>query len=55
MNLLSIFSFNLLSEDLLLFSSILIFVAVMVSKLGSKFGVPSLFLFLLVATGGILG
>lgn len=48
MNLLSIFSFNLLSEDLLLFSSILIFVAVMVSKLGSKFGVPSLFLFLLV-------
>ena len=48
MNLLSIFSFNLLSEDLLLFSSILIFVAVMVSKLGSKVGVPSLFLFLLV-------
>ena len=46
--LLSIFSVNLLSENLLLLCSILIFVAILVTKLGSRFGVPSLLLFLLL-------
>lgn len=45
---LSIFSVNLLSENLLLLCSILIFVAILVTKLGSRFGVPSLLLFLLL-------
>ena len=45
---LSIFSVNLLSENLLLLCSVLIFVAILVTKLGSRFGVPSLLLFLLL-------
>ena len=45
---LSIFSVNLLSENLLLLSSILIFAAILVTKLGTRFGVPSLLLFLLL-------
>ena len=45
---LSIFSVNLLSENLLLLCSVLIFVAVLVTKLGTRFGVPSLLLFLLL-------
>ena len=48
MTLLSIFSVNLLSENLLLLSSILIFAAILVTKFGSRFGVPSLLLFLLL-------
>lgn len=45
---LSIFSVNLLSEDLLLIASILIFAAVLVAKAGSKLGAPSLLLFLIL-------
>ena len=41
-------SVNLLSENLLLLSSILLFAAILVTKLGSRFGVPSLLLFLLL-------
>ena len=45
---LSIISVNLLSENLLLLCSILIFAAVLVTKVGTRFGVPSLLLFLLL-------
>ena len=45
---LSFFSVNLLSEHLLLFMSVLIFSALLVMKVGSKFGVPSLLLFLIM-------
>jgi cell volume regulation protein A len=48
MTLLSILSVNLLSENLLLLSSVLIFAAILVTKLGTRFGVPSLLLFLLL-------
>ena len=48
MTLLSFLSVNLLSENLLLLSSILIFAAILVTKLGTRFGVPSLLLFLLL-------
>ena len=45
---LSIFSTNLLSENLLLLASLLVIVAVLVTKVGSKLGAPSLLLFLLL-------
>ena len=45
---LSFFSVNLMSEHLLLFLSMLIFAAILVMKVGSKFGVPSLLLFLIM-------
>ncbi len=45
---LSIFSLNLLSENLLLLCSVLIFAAVLVTKVGARYGVPSLLLFLLL-------
>ena len=45
---LSIFVVDLLSGNLLLLCSVLIFVAILVTKLGSRFGVPSLLLFLLL-------
>ena len=45
---LSIFSANLLSENLLLFVSLLVFSAVIVAKAGSKLGAPSLLLFLIL-------
>jgi cell volume regulation protein A len=45
---LAIFSVDLLSGNLLLLCSVLIFVAILVTKLGSRFGVPSLLLFLLL-------
>ena len=45
---LSLFSVNLLSDNLLLISSILIFAAILVTKVGSRFGVPSLLLFLIL-------
>lgn len=38
----------LLSEDLLLLASVLVFVAIMVSKVGSRLGTPSLLVFLLL-------
>ncbi len=49
---------NLVSEHLLLLLSILIFAAVLVTKVGSRYGVPSLLLFLLlgmVAGKDVLG
>lgn len=45
---LSIFSVNLLSEHLLLLASVLIFIAILVTKVGSRLGAPSLLLFLLL-------
>ena len=45
---LSVFSVNLLSENLLLLASILVFVAILVTKVGSRLGAPALLLFLLL-------
>ena len=45
---LSFFSVNIMSENLLLLASILVFAAIPVSKLGSKLGAPSLLLFLIL-------
>ena len=45
---LSIFSINLQSDNLLLLASLLIFVSVLVTKVGSRLGTPSLLLFLLL-------
>ena len=45
---LSVFSVNLLSENLLLLASILVFMAILVTKVGSKLGAPALLLFLLL-------
>lgn len=45
---LSIFSVELISDDLLLLASILVFFAIISTKIGSRFGVPSLLLFLLL-------
>lgn len=55
---LSIFSVDLLSENLILLVSVLVFAAVLVAKVGSKLGAPSLLLFLLlgvVAGPDVLG
>ena len=38
----------LLSENLLLLASLLVFVAILVSKVGSRLGTPSLLVFLLL-------
>ena len=45
---LSIFSVNLLSENMLLMASVLVFSAVLVARAGSRLGTPSLLLFLLL-------
>ena len=45
---LSVFSVDLLSSDLLLLASVLVFFAIMSTKIGSRFGVPSLLLFLVL-------
>ena len=45
---LSVFSINILSENLLLLVSVLVFFAIILSKIGSKFGMPSLLLFLII-------
>ena len=45
---LSIFSINILSSNPLLLVSMLVFVSILVSKVGARFGVPTLLLFLLV-------
>lgn len=45
---LSIFSVNLLSDHLLLIASILVFFAILTTKVGNKFGTPSLLLFLIL-------
>lgn len=45
---LALFSVNLVSEHLLLLFSILVFAAILMMKVGTKFGVPSLLLFLIL-------
>lgn len=50
---LSIFSFDILSENLLLIVSSLVFAGVLVAKAGSRLGAPSLLLFLIL--GMLLG
>ena len=45
---LSILAVNLLSENLLLLASVLIFTAILVTKVGTRFGVPTLLLFLIL-------
>lgn len=45
---LSIFSVNLLSDHLLLIASVLVFFAILSTKVGNKFGTPSLLLFLIL-------
>ena len=45
---LSVFTVNLLSENLLLLASILVFMAILITKVGSKLGTPALLLFLLL-------
>ena len=45
---LSIFSVNLLSDNLLLLASVLVFFAILITKIGARFGAPSLLLFLLL-------
>ena len=45
---LAVFSVNLFSENLLLLASVLVFVAVLITKVGVKLGAPSLLLFLLL-------
>ena len=45
---LSLFSVNLLSENLLLLASVLVFMAILITKVGSKLGAPALLLFLLL-------
>lgn len=45
---LSIFSVNLLSDNLLLLASVLVFFAILITKIGARFGAPSLLLFLML-------
>lgn len=45
---LSVFSVSFMSENLLLLASMLVFAAIMVTKVGSRLGAPSLLLFLLL-------
>jgi cell volume regulation protein A len=45
---LSIFSVNLLSDNLLLLASVLVFFAILITKVGAHVGAPSLLLFLLL-------
>ena len=45
---LSIFNINLSSGNLILLISLLMFIAIMVTKVGTKFGVPTMLLFLLI-------
>ena len=55
---LSLFSVNIVSEYLLLLVSLLVFIAIMIIKVGAKLGMPSLLLFLilgmLVGRGGLV-
>jgi len=55
---LSVFSINLISDDLLLVASVLVLFALLSTRIGARFGVPSLLLFLLlgmVAGADVLG
>ena len=45
---LSIFSVNLMSDHLLLLASVLVFFAILITKVGARFGAPSLLMFLLL-------
>ena len=46
--LLSVFSVDILSKNLLLLVSVLVFFAILLTKIGTRFGMPSLLLFLLI-------
>ena len=45
---LSIFSIDLASGNLILLVSILMFIAIIMAKIGTKFGVPTMLLFLII-------
>ena len=45
---LAVFSINILSENLLLLVSVLVFFAILLTKIGTRFGMPSLLLFLII-------
>jgi len=45
---LAIFNINFMSSNLLLLVSVLVFISLLVNKVGARFGVPTLLLFLLV-------
>ncbi len=45
---LAVFSINILSENLLLLVSVLVFCAILLTKIGTRFGMPSLLLFLII-------
>ena len=45
---LSIFSIDLSSGNLILLVSLLMFVAILMAKVGTKFGVPTMLLFLIL-------
>ena len=45
---LSVFSIHILSENLLLLVSVLVFCAILFTKIGTRFGMPSLLLFLII-------
>lgn len=45
---LSIFNINLSAGNLILFISLLMFVSILVAKIGTKFGVPTMLLFLII-------
>ena len=45
---LSLFSLHLMSENMLLLASLLVFAAIMITKVGSKLGAPSLLFFLIL-------
>ena len=45
---LSVFSFNMMSDNLILLASVLVFVAILITKVGARFGAPALLLFLLL-------
>ena len=45
---LSIFNIDLSSSNLILFISVLMFIAILVAKVGTKFGVPTMLLFLVI-------
>ena len=46
---LAIFNINFMSSNLLLLVSVLVFISLLVNKVGARFGVPTLLLFLLSA------
>ena len=45
---LSIFNIDLSAGNLIMFISLLMFVSILVAKIGTKFGVPTMLLFLVI-------